>query len=100
MTPNNMSKYIENRYKAQSRLQPDSTFVFKGSYCIVKRMLQDYFEYVVQETQRVRLMTYKFYLSTPSAAGKRINITRYCPKHEVTYYIEEGCSQCLESSNK
>lgn len=59
--------------KNKSRLQIGASFIFHGYYCTVTRMYPNHFEYYIQETQMTIAMTYKFYLQTPSAAGRQLN---------------------------
>ena len=51
-----------------------STFIFRGDYCTVNRMFYGCFQYIVQETNQIRYMSYKDYLTTPSAAGRKLNL--------------------------
>ena len=66
-------KYFGNAIKNKCRLTIGSTFIFCGDYCIVNRMFYGCFQYIVQETQRTCYMSYKDYLTTPSAAGRQLN---------------------------
>lgn len=65
--------FVKNRYKDKCRFVIGSSFIFCGYYCIVKRMLPNHFEYLVQETGFTIAMSYKDYLTTPSAAGRKLN---------------------------
>lgn len=65
--------FQKNKYKDRCRLQVGSSFVFKGYYCTVTQMLQNDFRFTVQENGFSRLMSYKCYLTTPSAAGRQLN---------------------------
>ena len=65
--------FQKNKYKDKCRLDIGSSFVFKGYYCTVTQMLQNDFRFTVQETGFRRLMSYKDYLTTPSAAGRQLN---------------------------
>lgn len=60
--------------KKRCRLAIGSTFIFHGNYCRVIRMLPKYFVYISQETNMVCYMDYSFYLKTPSAAGRKLNL--------------------------
>lgn len=59
--------------KNRCRLEIGSTFIFQGYYCIVSRMLQSKFIYWNQGTEMNCYMDYQFYLSTPSAKGRKLN---------------------------
>lgn len=63
----------KNPYKDRCRLGIGSSFQYHGYYCTVSRMLQNHFFYTVQETSKDYRMSYEFYLTTPSAAGRRLN---------------------------
>lgn len=65
--------FQKNPFRNRCRLQIGSTFICHGYYCIVTRMLQNHFEYLIQETGYTVNMTYKDYLNTPSAAGRKLN---------------------------
>jgi hypothetical protein len=65
--------FQKNKYKDKCRLDIGSSFVFKGYYCTVTQMLQNDFRFTVQETGFSCLMSYKCYLTTPSAAGRQLN---------------------------
>jgi hypothetical protein len=65
--------FQQNTNKNKCRLEIGSTFVFHGYYCVVTRMYPNHFEYFIQETGMTIAMTYKFYLETPSAAGRQLN---------------------------
>ncbi len=57
------------------RLIPGSSFIFNGSYCSVTIVKRNHFEYINQEIPDVRcFMTYKFYLTTNSAKGRKIKV--------------------------
>lgn len=62
-----------NPHKNRCRLQVGSSFILRGNYCVVTRMCQNHFEYWLQETEYSYSMSYKDYLSTPSAAGRQLN---------------------------
>lgn len=66
-------RYFGNRIKNKCGLTIGSTFIYRGDYCIVKRMFYGCFQYIVQETQTINYMGYKDYLTTPSAAGRQLN---------------------------
>ena len=67
-------KYFpKNIFKDKCRLEIGSTFIFKGYYCIVTKLKFNWFEFIIQENNRVCHMSYKFYLTTPSAAGRQLN---------------------------
>jgi hypothetical protein len=65
--------FQKNPYKDRCRLGVGSSFIFKGYYCTVTQMLPNDFRFTVQETGFRRLMSYKDYLTTPSAAGRQLN---------------------------
>jgi hypothetical protein len=65
--------FQKNPYRNRCRLGVGSSFIFKGYYCIVTQMLQNDFRFTVQETGFSYLMSYKDYLTTPSAAGRQLN---------------------------
>jgi hypothetical protein len=65
--------FRNNPHKNRCRLSVGSSFIFKGYYCIVTQMLQNDFRFTVQETGFSYLMSYKDYLTTPSAAGRQLN---------------------------
>lgn len=62
-----------NPHKNRCRLTIGSSFIYRGYYCIVTRMFQNHFEYLIQETGFTIAMSYKDYLTTPSAAGRQLN---------------------------
>jgi hypothetical protein len=65
--------FTKNRYRDRCRLQVGSSFIFKGDYCVVNRMMYNGFGYDNQSNPAVKYyMTYEFYLTTPSAAGRRL----------------------------
>ena len=65
--------FQKNRFKDKCRLSVGSSFIFRGYYCTVSRMLPNHFEYIVQENGFTIAMSYKDYLTTPSAAGRQLN---------------------------
>jgi hypothetical protein len=65
--------FQRNPYKDKCRLDIGSSFIFKGYYCIVTKMCFNHFEFLIQETGFTIAMSYKDYLSTPSAAGRQLN---------------------------
>jgi hypothetical protein len=65
--------FQKNPYKDRCRLQIDSTFISRGYYCIVTKMCQNYFKYLVQETGDIKSMSYEVYLTSASAAGRQLN---------------------------
>ena len=65
--------FRRNPTKEMCRLQIGSTFILRGNYCTVTRMFQNHFEYWVQETEYTIAISYKDYLTTPSAAGRQLN---------------------------
>lgn len=69
--------FQKNRFKDKCRLNVGSTFIFRGYYCTVVRMLPNHFVYIVQETQQDFRMSYEFYLTTPSAAGRQLKWTYF-----------------------
>lgn len=69
---NDFKFFYKDRFKNKCRLQVGSTFIFKGYYCIVTSMRQCDFKFIQQETGLNYYMTYKDYLDTPSAAGRRL----------------------------
>jgi hypothetical protein len=51
-----------------------SSFIFSGDYCTVVGMGYNGFKYTNQSRPNVDCyMTYQFYLTTPSAAGRQLN---------------------------
>jgi hypothetical protein len=66
-----------NPHKSRCRLEIGSTFILRGYYCQVTRMFQNHFEYWIQETEFTIAMSYKDYLTTPSAAGRQLNVNPY-----------------------
>jgi hypothetical protein len=70
---NQFKFFHRNPYKDRCRLGVGSSFIFKGYYCTVTQMLPNDFRFTVQETGFRRLMSYKDYLTTPSAAGRQLN---------------------------
>jgi hypothetical protein len=65
--------FQKNRFKNKCRLQAGSSFVYRGYYCIVTRMHQNGFLYLIQELEYINYMSYEEYLTTPSAAGRQLN---------------------------
>ena len=65
--------FQKNRFKDRCRLEIGSTFIFRGYYCIVTQMCQNYFKYLVQGTGDINSMSYEVYLTSASAAGRRLN---------------------------
>jgi hypothetical protein len=65
--------FQKNRFKNKCRLDIGSSFVYHGYYCIVTRMYQNGFQYLVQELEYINYMSYEEYLTTPSAAGRQLN---------------------------
>lgn len=52
-------------------LRSGDNFIFKGDYCIVKRLHNNSFEYRVQGREHIKyFMSYKFYMTTPSYFGR------------------------------
>ncbi len=70
----NSFKFFQNNpNKNRCQLMVGSSFIFRGHYCTVSRMLVNHFEYIVQETQKTNSMHYNYYLTTPSASGRQLN---------------------------
>jgi hypothetical protein len=65
--------FQKNPHRDRCRLGVGSSFIFKGYYCTVTQMLPNDFRFTVQETGYNYLMSYKDYLTTPSAAGRQLN---------------------------
>jgi hypothetical protein len=65
--------FQKNRFKDKCRLQVGMSFIFRGYYCIVSRMYQNDFEFLVQEIGHINSLSYEEYLKTPSAAGRELN---------------------------
>lgn len=66
--------FIKNRFKDSCQLQIGSSFIFSGDYCVVVKMGYNGFKYTNQSKPDVECyMTYQFYLTTPSAAGRQLN---------------------------
>ena len=66
--------FHKNPHRDKCRLQVGSSFIFKGNYCTVKSMGMDGFSYNDQSKPNSGCyMTYKFYLQTQSAAGRKLN---------------------------
>ena len=70
---NDFKFFQNNPHKNRCRLQIGSSFILRGNYCTVTRMFQNHFEYWVQDTEFTIAMSYKDYLTTPSAAGRQLN---------------------------
>ena len=70
---NEFKFFQKNIYKDKCRLQVGSTFIFSGYYCIVTKISPNHFTYIIQETGITGYMNYKYYLTTPSAAGRQLN---------------------------
>ncbi len=70
---NQFKFFQKNRFKDKCRLQIGSSFMFQGYYCIVTNMYKDEFKFLKQETGSSCYMSYAFYLTTPSAAGRQLN---------------------------
>jgi hypothetical protein len=70
---NEFKFFQKNRFKDKCRLEIGSTFISRGYYCIVTKMCQNYFKYLVQETGDINSMGYEVYLTSASAAGRRLN---------------------------
>ncbi len=70
---NDFKFFQKNPHKNRCRLQIGSTFILRGNYCTVTRMFPTHFEYWVQDTEFTIAMSYKDYLTTPSAAGRQLN---------------------------
>jgi hypothetical protein len=65
--------FQKNRFKDKCRLQIGSSFILQGYYCIVTNMYANGFRYLQQERGFNYYMTYEYYLTTPSAAGRQLN---------------------------
>jgi hypothetical protein len=66
--------FQKNKYKERCRLQIGSSFTYRGDYCTVINMLYYGFGYRNQSHPTVEsYMTYQYYLTTPSAAGRQLN---------------------------
>lgn len=65
--------FQKNPYKNKCQLQIGASFTYRGYYCTVTRMHQNHFEYTIQENGFIIAMSYKDYLTTPSAAGRQLN---------------------------
>lgn len=65
--------FQKNPYKGRCRLYVGSSFQFRGYYCVVTKMGINHFEYLIQENGFTIAMSYKDYLTTPSAAGRQLN---------------------------
>jgi hypothetical protein len=65
--------FQKNRFKNKCRLDIGSSFIYHGYYCIVTRMHQNGFLYLIQELEYINYMSYEEYLTTPSAAGRQLN---------------------------
>jgi hypothetical protein len=64
-----------NRYKEQCQLEVGSSFIFNGDYCVVKKMSLNSFQYSNQSNPHITYhMEYKRYLTTPSAAGRKLKL--------------------------
>ena len=70
---NDFKFFQKNPHKNRCRLQIGSTFILRGNYCTVTRLFPNHFEYWVQETEFTIAMSYKDYLTTPSASGRQLN---------------------------
>lgn len=65
--------FRKNPFKGKCRLEIGSSFTYNGYYCTVSRMFTNHFEYIIQENGWTIAMSYKDYLTTPSAAGRQLN---------------------------
>jgi hypothetical protein len=65
--------FQKNRFKNKCRLDIGTSFIYNGYYCIVTRMHQNGFLYLIQELEYINYMSYEEYLTTPSAAGRQLN---------------------------
>jgi hypothetical protein len=61
-----------NPIKTKCDLQIGKSFIFKGSYCVITKLKFHHFEYHNQETNKTEYMHYSYYLTTPSAAGRKL----------------------------
>lgn len=69
--------FQKNPYKDKSRLYVGMSFIYNDYYCIVTKMNGNDFEYLIQEKNKIFCMEYDFYLTTPSAAGRKLNKNFY-----------------------
>jgi hypothetical protein len=66
--------FVKNKFKDRCRLEVGSSFIFSGDYCVVIKMGYNGFKYFNQSKPNADCyMEYKFYLTTPSAAGRKLN---------------------------
>lgn len=64
---------MNNAFKNKCRLSIGDSFVYKGDYCRVIGMRHDFFIYSIQGKPNTKgFMTYQFYLTTPSAMGRKL----------------------------
>jgi hypothetical protein len=70
---------MEKRLKERCRLTIGDSFIYRGYYCTVIGFRYRHFIYSVQgEPNTLGYMDYEFYLTTPSAMGRKLN---YKKKH-------------------
>ena len=62
----------KNFYRDRCRLQVGSMFIYNGDYCEVLTMRLNNFVYSKQINGWTFVMSYKDYLNTPSAKGRRL----------------------------
>lgn len=65
--------FQRNPFKDKCMLQIGSSFTLQGYYCTVTNMYGNGFRYEQQETGYNYFMTFEYYLTTPSAAGRQLN---------------------------
>ncbi len=65
--------FQKNTFKIKCRLEVGTSFTYQGYYCVVSRMLRNHFVYIIQEINQTERMSYEYYLTTPSAAGRQLN---------------------------
>ncbi len=79
---------MEKRLKERCRLTIGDSFIYRGYYCTVIGFRYRHFIYSVQgEPNTLGYMDYEFYLTTPSAMGRKLNKRLYTNINRVTKQI-------------
>jgi hypothetical protein len=68
--------FQKNPHRDRCQLDVGSTFIYRGYYSTITNMYGNGFRYTIQETGFNYYMSYRDYLSTPSAAGRKLNYYR------------------------
>lgn len=70
-----------NKLRDKCRLSIGDSFIYRGEYCTVTKFTRNYFIYSIQgRPEVIGYMDYEFYLTTPSAMGRKLN--RLWPKRK------------------